>query len=112
MITLDLLADLSALAYLVIFALAASDVVVPVLPGRPSCSAASWRPAGPPVPALRAAGGRRRGDRRRPPVTASAGGRSACAGWPRDAGRTGRPAGSTSSRAGRATASSSTAPWC
>lgn len=34
MITLDLLADLSSLAYLVIFALAAFDVVVPVLPSE------------------------------------------------------------------------------
>lgn len=34
MITLDVLADLAALAYLVIFALAAFDVVVPILPSE------------------------------------------------------------------------------
>lgn len=34
MITLDVLADLAALAYLVIFALAAFDVIVPILPSE------------------------------------------------------------------------------
>jgi membrane-associated protein len=55
MITLDFLADLSALAYLLVFALAAFDVVVPVLPSESAVilgGVLAWQGRLHPVPLL------------------------------------------------------------
>lgn len=58
MITLDVLADLSALAYLLVFVLAAFDVVVPVLPSESAVilgGVLAWQGRLHPVPLLLAA---------------------------------------------------------
>ena len=61
MITLDLLADLAAVAYLLVLVLAVFDVVVPVLPSESAVilgGGLAWQGRPQPVPVILAAAGR------------------------------------------------------